>query len=265
MGLEQIAFLSHFTTAAAFRSILARGKLLTAYDRWKRGISNSVATLPQASSKQFEIGDEFPGVFMSWHLGGESFDRMFAPVVLVFPRDLIRRQKNFHLNLCDKNGFFIEHGTFFFDDPVPDLAAGRSDMNEVAFHDSVPIKLCRTAYCRDADTFRHVSSFAPKWLKVAKMPKRFPLRPAVLPRELLPLLDTGSPPCRVFLTDINYTGIECEAKHPARVASVSYVREIAVRAGYERSRVAKMKSKDIEAMMRRDGAYLRCFLTKNAV
>lgn len=261
MGFEQIAYLSHYTTARNLQSIFGHGKILTDYDRWKMDIQSSVSTT-NTQKKKFKVTDQFPGVFMSWHLGGESMENQFGSVILVFPRDLVRLQRNFHLNLCDKNGFFIEKGTFFHDDMPPDLAEGRSEMNEIVFHDSVKIKLCKYIYCRNSDTLEMVSRFAPKWVEVRLAPERFPRRAVVLARELRKHLNTESLPCRVFRTDIGYTGIPCEAKHPRRVSSAKFVRDIAVKAGYSLERISGLSAKDIEALMTKDGVYTRSFLER---
>ena len=196
MPFDQVRFLTHQTRSEWLPSIFGSGSVMTAYDRWKSGVRAWNMSAPEAARKRFAVGAEFPGVFMSWHLGGERC-LVAGDVVMVFPRDLLLEQRNFHLNVCDKNGFFIEGGTFFGGDAgVPDLAATRrgkgeegddGEMNEVVFHDSVPARLCVKMYCADPEKARRA---LPSWWKgrVLAMPDRFPSRPVGLPRGLRGLL-----------------------------------------------------------------------------
>jgi hypothetical protein len=271
MPFDQVRFLTHQTRSEWLPSIFGSGSVMTAYDRWKSGVRAWNMSAPEAARKRFAVGAEFPGVFMSWHLGGERC-LVAGDVVMVFPRDLLLEQRNFHLNVCDKNGFFIEGGTFFGGDAgVPDLAATRrgkgeegddGEMNEVVFHDSVPARLCVKMYCADPEKARRA---LPSWWKgrVLAMPDRFPSRPVGLPRGLRGLLDRESMPCRVFLTDINYTGIDCLVGGRKR-SSDAYVRRIAALAGYPAKRFARSKGREIEAVLMKDGAYTRAFLGKDA-
>ena len=271
MSFEQIRFLSHYTTVSGLASALKHGLLLTQYDRWRLGVSSpGVSSLPTLRGSKFEIGDEFPGLFMSWHLGGEGTDGVFGSVVLLFPRDLIREQKNFHLNLCDKNGMFIEGGTFFHDSrDVPDLATDGSHVNEVVFHNSVPIALCARVLCFDNETRSAVERLLPRrWAgRTRILGRKFPVRALTMRSSVGPmthkLLDLTTPPCKVFLTDINFTGIDnCPGKR--KKTSSPYVRMIAERAGYPMHTTRGMKPREVESMLKKDGAYIRCFLNSTS-
>lgn len=153
---------------------------------------------------------------------------------------------------------------------MPDLAATRrgkggdgdgAEMNEVVFHDSVPARLCVKMYCADPQA---VARALPPWWKgrVLAMPDRYPSRPVGLPRGLRGLLDRVAMPCRVFLTDINYTGIDCPVGGRKR-SSDAYVRRIAALAGYPAERFARSRGREIEAALLEDDAYTRAFLDKD--
>jgi hypothetical protein len=121
MGFEEIRYLAHNTSVRNLAGIVRDGALLTEYDMWRRK--------KRAGRSSFQLSDAFPGVFMSWHLGGEHVSLFYGTVTLIFGRDLVRRQRNFHLNLADKNGYLIEQGTFFQgDEGIPNLASAQEFM-----------------------------------------------------------------------------------------------------------------------------------------
>lgn len=278
MGFEEIRYLAHNTTIRNLAGIVRDGALLTEYDVWRRK--------KRAATSAFQLSDAFPGLFMSWHLGGESVRTFFGAVTLIFGRDLVRLQRNFHLNLADKNGYLIEQGTYFQgDDDVPDLAAAREFMskhnvpyapyahNEVVFHDSVPIGLCEAILVSGGgEKLAEVKAMLPPDVaaKVRRMgEERMPTRAVTTKRP--ELLDRTSPPCRVFYSDVRYNGIPFGLPRfdasgvvqamPRYRSGVGFVREIAARAGVDKATVARLgTAKKIEAFMEAKGIYLRAFL-----
>lgn len=266
MPYSQIKYLSRYVSMWDLSRAFEKRRLTTVYDRVKDDIL-------------VEAMDDFPGVYMSWHLGGEDMSNMLDDVVLVFPRDLVSKQKTFHLNLCDKNGYFIEGGTFFHDDEPPDLAQSRADklklggrgvtpvsaeMNEVVFHDAVSMHLCVKIYCRNV---AEVRAAVPRWWKgkVARLPKhKMPKRAVNLPAQLSKHLNTASRPCRVFFTDIRYTGMDCPVMvdgKPRTKSSDVFVRKIAARTAYDDGgRFKKMTGSAIEAELAENGVYTQSFL-----
>ena len=282
MGLEQIKYLTHFTSTRNLPGIVRDGALLTAYDRWRRGTEYSGIASDTVTAKRgskFRVGDEFPGVFMSWHLGGEE-PSVFGAIMLVFGRDIVLKQSNFHLNLSDKNGFFTEGGTFFQGDTVPDLAETRAfkvehgesrlaaEMNEIVFHDSVPLALCEAILVPgNAARLAEVKAILPVALAAKTRRLRSSALPTAAVRTSRPeLLNTTSVACRVFRTDIGYTGIRRPVRVPGTLrvryrSGVRYVREIARRAGVDAATLARLgTAKAIERHMTDTDKYTRCFL-----
>lgn len=283
MGLEEIKYLTHFTTARNLPGIIRDGSLLTGYDRWRRRTSyEGNASTGAVRGAKFRVNDEFPGVFMSWHLGGET-PSPYGDITLVFGRDLVREQKNFHLNLADKNGFFIEGGTYFRGDDVPRLeetrafkmrhGLGRADaeMNEIVFHDSVSMALCEAILVSgDAAMLAEVKASLPAaWAaKTRRLRGRgIAALPVAATRTTRPeMLNTTSLACRVFRTDIGYTGFRVAVRVPgtsrARYRSgVRYVRDIARLAGVDDGTLARLRTaKAIERHMTDSDLYTACFL-----
>jgi hypothetical protein len=278
MGFEEIRYLAHNTSVRNLAGIVRDGALLTEYDMWRRK--------KRAGRSSFQLSDAFPGVFMSWHLGGEHVSLFYGTVTLIFGRDLVRRQRNFHLNLADKNGYLIEQGTFFQgDEGIPNLAAAREFMvrhgdpnapyafNEVVFHDSVPFGLCEAILVSGGgEKLAEVKAMLPPDVaaKVRRMgEERMPTRAVTTKRP--DLLDTTSPPCRVFYSDVRYSGIPTALPRfdasgaiqarPRYRSGVGFVREIAKRAGVDAATLARLgDAKKIEAFMESKGVFLRAFL-----
>ena len=281
MGFEEIKYLSHFTSMDNLPGIVRDGALLTSYDRWRRRTAyTGNATGTAVRTDEFSIGQEFPGVYMSWHLGGEA-PSDDDEITLLFGRDLVLRQKNFHLNLADKNGYFMEGGTFFHDDAVPDLAGTRAfkarhglrqarvEMNEVVFHDSVSMDLCEAILVTgDSALLAKVKAGLPAaWAaKTRRLAKGRPLPSKPIGTTRPEAMNTASLACRVFLTDIWYTGFRVPLRVPGtsrtRYSSgVRYVRAVARLAGVDARTLARLgTAKAIESHMADAGIYTACFL-----
>lgn len=280
MGFEEIKFLTHFTSSSNLAGMVRDRALLTSYDRWNAKTDyTGVASTTAAYGSKFRVSkEEFPGVFMSWHLGGEE-SSMYADVTLVFGRDLVRRQKNFHLNLADKNGFFIEGGTFFpGDKSVPRLRDSRAlkkkhglkkshaDMNEIVFHDSVSMDLCEEILVAPEALEKVLALLPPELASKTRS------APDVLPRKVvrttrLDALNTESLACRVFSTDIWYTGFKVPILVGSRVrfnSGIGYVRSLARLAGVDEATLGRLKTATaVEKHMNDTGVYTKCFLGKD--
>lgn len=140
MGFEEIKYLAHNTTIGSFEGIVREGSLLTEYDVWRR---------KKRASSVFRLRDAFPGVFMSWYLGGKDVMHalsMGGSVTLVFGQDLVRRQHNFHLNQADKNGYLIEEGTF------SRATTFRTSLRRELLWSGTPTRKCRTLTTRSSFT-----------------------------------------------------------------------------------------------------------------
>ena len=86
---------------------------------------------------------QFPGVFFSLitttnRLSEELFPGKYC---MIFSKDLLQ-QKNYHINIRDYNGIITEANTYFpwsLRKAVHRINASADHMNEVVFHDPVPL------------------------------------------------------------------------------------------------------------------------------
>jgi hypothetical protein len=112
-----------------------------------------------------------------------------------------------------------------------------------------------------------LKTYIPSWWKgtISLLPKTelFPRTTVVLPKGLHKHLNTINEPCRVFLTDINYTGIDCLIKRNNRFykkSSDNFVRKIARLAGYPPAIFINTKGTEIESALKKDDAYTKHYL-----
>ena len=118
-------------------------------------------------------GDQHPGAYFSLITkANRTTEKLFpATECLIFSRNLLL-QKNYHINLCDNNGFITEGNTFFPDNLVEAVAKIRANsllplldgvnyhrMNEVVFHDPVPLEYL----CRELETQFFDADFLPDY------------------------------------------------------------------------------------------------------
>jgi hypothetical protein len=103
-------------------------------------------------------GDQHPGAYFSLITKDNLLTEKFFPATecLIFSRNLLK-QINYHINMCDNNGFMTEENTFFpwnlqeaVDKirenaalPLHEDSVNYHRMNEVVMHDAVPMEyLC---------------------------------------------------------------------------------------------------------------------------
>ena len=98
--------------------------------------------------------DQYPGAYFSLITKDNRLTEKLFPGTdcLIFSRNLLK-QINYHINICDNNGFITEGNTFFpwnLQDAVKKIKANSilpldeenvnyHRMNEVVFHDAVPM------------------------------------------------------------------------------------------------------------------------------
>ena len=283
-------FLVHATTTSNFKSAVKYGKLLTTYERDELGISNEGVGVsgvkrgsPWSLSKNrqpYISSDEFPGLYTSYVVHRDDFAPMSADIVLVFGRDLLR-QKNFHLNLSNLNGWFAAGNTFFPEDVNQSfLKRARAylrrhgvatDDNEVVFHDGLDTRLVeyilvgggtQTKQTKLISNLRRAlpRSYAKKLMRIEDFDRSKPVKTSS-PRHL----NLTSEAVRLFYTPYTrYTGVQnpfnVYGKINPRVA-LRYVREMAfVYGGVPRARLSRFKSVlSLENFLEKKGIYLQSF------
>jgi hypothetical protein len=98
--------------------------------------------------------DQYPGSYFSLITKDNRLTEKLFPGIdcLIFSRNLLK-QINYHINICDNNGFITEENTFFPWNlkgavqkirensflPIDEEKVNYHRMNEVVFHDSIPI------------------------------------------------------------------------------------------------------------------------------
>jgi hypothetical protein len=108
--------------------------------------------------------DQHPGAYFSLITKDNRLTEKLFPSTecLIFSRNLLK-QTNYHINMCDNNGFITEGNTFFPWNlqeavekirensfiPLDEENVNYHRMNEVVFHDAVPIDyLCLDMPCK---------------------------------------------------------------------------------------------------------------------
>jgi hypothetical protein len=100
-----------------------------------------------------DLDDQFPGVYFSLiTTDNVDIERIYpGRYVMIFSPNLLK-QKNYHINIRDYNGFITESNTYFpwnLESAIKRIedysknANAKQRQNEVVFHDNIPIKyLC---------------------------------------------------------------------------------------------------------------------------
>lgn len=290
-----ITCLTHVTTLANLESILKTGSLMTTYERQVRKLrASGLNTPPDAGqfAQPFRVDvNEFPGIFLNFKTSDDTIGGN-AAVVLVFGADLLHLQRNYHINLVDRNGMFSETLTYFPDDELPRplrkvydflkiAMNGRKTWNEVVFHDSIPISLATTIYVKDKDTLAKARTMA---LAAGHggIARRRTVGPAIrlhpgslrctevvkTPKTAYRHIDRTSEACRVFSSDHRYTGIPVPLYLPHNKryryrSSLTYVKGIARTAGVSTEILRDMKTAaEVEAYMDRHDLYTKAFMSR---
>ncbi len=118
--------------------------------------------------------DQHPGAYFSLITKHNRLTEKLFPAsnTLIFSRNLLK-QMNYHINMCDNNGFITEGNTFFpwnlqeaiekiqenASIPLDDDAVNYHRMNEVVFHDGVPMEYL----CLELETQFFCNDFLPDY------------------------------------------------------------------------------------------------------
>jgi hypothetical protein len=152
--LDEIKYLTHITSISNLKSIFKNGYLFNPIELIKQSIDYKGGMLMKF--KKFtnkDFGTDFPGIFMNYITKDKFNDPFFGKILLVFSKDLLK-QKNYHINVIDSNGLYVEGVTYFphniseapkYKDIV-DLHNNKNEVfpgNEIVFHDKININtLC---------------------------------------------------------------------------------------------------------------------------
>lgn len=149
-------YLWHILKKKNLDSILSHKMLYSELDRFNHRIqvdgAYSITTF-NFNKPWVVYPGQFPGLYMS--LTCELPKPEKDEVILVFPTELLYRQKNWHFNLFDRNGT-IGYDTYTYKniDTLPYMypvtsfyeeKVGRY-FNEVVFHDSIDMRNCQFVY-----------------------------------------------------------------------------------------------------------------------
>ena len=95
-------YLTHATQLDNLLEIMKSGYLYTSIERDILNIRSEALSSYETPTLRKYLSD-FPGVFMT--LNDHFVTRMPGPVIMVFNSSILELQKNFHINLIDRNGF----------------------------------------------------------------------------------------------------------------------------------------------------------------
>ncbi len=151
--MNQYAALVHRTTVDNFKKIKKSGQLLSFQNAVKRGLV--ITDGMGASGNDPAYGGQFPGTYFKVVYIGDTIEPVEGQVTLIFPITIMEKQKNWHFNLIDRNGYMTYDSYFYFDacnipskDDLQKFYADNQfikfDTNEIIVHSSLPLTLLHT-------------------------------------------------------------------------------------------------------------------------
>lgn len=272
-----IKYLSHTTSFDNLKNAIQSKYLYTTYERYLEDISFEYLNKndeTKRSNKGYDL-HEFPGIFMCWHTGKNS---VFGNIVLIYSGEILKRQKNYHINLVDRNGFFTETITYFPEDidNIPIKKAHEFwnniekkcktyfsyNYNELIFHDKIHIDLISSIWFKERKQLIEAKKTFPK--NISDKCKMFPSNIDIdvkIPKNGIDKLNTTSEAIRVFSSDNKYTGIKIPLylpnnKNMRYKSSLRYVKNIAKQAGVSSDILQNLHSiNEVETYLEREGYY----------
>jgi hypothetical protein len=151
---DEIKYLTHITSISNLKSIFKTGYLLTPIELIQQSIKykgGMLMAIKKFTNKDFS--SDFPGIFMSYVTKDQLNELFFGNIMLIFSKDLLK-QKNYHINVIDFNGLYVEGVTYFphniseapkYKDIVDLYKNNKIGFpgNEIVFHDKIDINtLC---------------------------------------------------------------------------------------------------------------------------
>lgn len=143
--------IAHHTTLENLAKIIETGYIYTEYERHERHIDNKgvyAYTEFNFDNKYEVIAGQYPGTYMHLVYDLKKIRPSKNEVLIILPLDLFK-QKNWHLNLVDRNGT-IGYDTYFHDTiheipHINDVKKFYDDYyigNEIIFHNKIDISNC---------------------------------------------------------------------------------------------------------------------------
>ena len=277
----QIKYLYHTTNLQNLESIIKEKFLYTTYERHKNNILATGLNDLTKNEKGYDLY-EFPGIFLSWYIGGILLS---GKITLVFGSDLLKMQKNYHINLIDRNGFFTETLTYFPEDidkiPIEKVYKFWNDykkkhdqyfsysFNEVIFHDKIDIDLVKYIWFKDRKELSEARKrFPPSIVHKCKMQPKNTDIVIQTPKNSFNKINTTSEAIRVFSSDAKYSGVKTPLYLPKNKnyrykSSLSYVKNIARTAGVSKDVLKTLyTAKEIENYLEKHGFYNKAIFNR---
>ena len=143
--------IAHHTTLENLHKIIEHRYIYTEYERHQMRIDNKgvYAYTEFNFDNDYEVvAGQYPGTYMNLIYILKEFILGKNNVLIIFPLDLLQ-QKNWHLNLVDRNGT-IGYDTYFHNNihEIPDINSIKEFYqdyyigNEIVFHDKINISNC---------------------------------------------------------------------------------------------------------------------------
>ena len=169
---------------------------------------------------------------------------------LVFGPEILTHQRNYHINLADCQGSFVENGTFFHNDILPDVVTWNKwndehniPMNEVVFHDKINVKLVLSIWASDEDVLSKCKALLPSNVARLCSLEKTPTKPLRTPKSRFKYYDTESEPIRAYRVFLNFGKINSkeyvsQTRGKRFFTSIGYLRKIALIGGVAKETVA---------------------------
>jgi len=95
----------------------------------------------ELKTPSLNINDQFPGIYFTLITKDNiEVEQLFpGKYIMIFSCELLK-QKNYHINIRDYNGFISEKNTFYpwsLDKAVNEISSDKKHSNEVVFHDNI--------------------------------------------------------------------------------------------------------------------------------
>lgn len=280
-----IKYLSHSTSFDNLKNIIQLKYIYTTYERHLECIYSEYLNKndeTEGSNNGYEL-NEFPGIFMCWHTGNNP---VFGNIALIYSGEILKRQKNYHINLVDRNGFFSETLTYFPEDidniPIKKVRKFWDniekkyrkfflyDYNEVIFHDKIHIDLISSIWFKKRKQLIEAKKTFPK--NISDKCKMFPSNIDIdvkIPNNGYDKLNTTSEAIRLFSSDNRYDGIKIPLYLPKNKnirykSSLRYVKNMAKKAGVSSDILKNLHSiKEVETYLEREGYYHKAITQRN--
>ena len=209
--MEQILYLTHYTTVENAVNIIKSGYLFTSIERIKQKLKyEGVSSMKIDKYNNNDFSSEFPGIFMNYITDTNiskpiSIDDSL--ILLVFSKKLLE-QKNYHCNIIDNNGYISENLTYFnFNlDKMPkqsDVIKFYKDIygsfpgNEIIFHDKISLSaLCEIWVTTKKQYNELISKLPSKYGNLVKIKRKYPQK-VYCPKNIE--IDTKSLPFLISL------------------------------------------------------------------